>query len=83
LVGTRRPAANRACRPAPAARVGAPDSHEVAIELRAVPGVGAELVLSVDGELRRARLYRAHDEQAELSGAIANTRATFEAKGWA
>jgi hypothetical protein len=31
---------------------------------------------------RVARLYRAH-EQAELSGAIADTRAMFEAKGWA
>jgi hypothetical protein len=43
------------------------DGHEAAIALRAVPGLGAELVLSVDGELRRTRLYRAH-EQAELSG---------------
>jgi hypothetical protein len=57
------------------------DGHEIAIDLRAVPGIGAELVLSVNGELRRARLYRAH-EQAELSGAIADTRATFETKGW-
>ena len=56
--------------------------HEAAIDLRAVPGVGAEIVLTVDGEWRRTRLYRAH-EQAELSGAIADTRATFEAKGWA
>jgi hypothetical protein len=30
---------------------------------------------------RRTRLYRAH-EQAEVSGAIADTRATFEANGW-
>jgi hypothetical protein len=57
------------------------DAHEAAIDLRAVPGVGAEIVLTVDGELRRTRLYRAH-EQEELSGAIADTRATFEAKGW-
>ena len=55
------------------------DGHEAAIDLRAVPRVGAELVLSVDGELRRARLYCAH-EQAELSGAIANPRAMFEAR---
>lgn len=47
-----------------------------------MPGIGTEIVLTVDGELRRARLYRTH-EQAELSGAIADTRATFEAKGWA
>jgi hypothetical protein len=58
------------------------DGHEAAIDLRAVPGIGAELVLSGDGELRRTRLYRSH-QQAELSGAIADTRATFEAKGWA
>jgi hypothetical protein len=53
-------------RSAPAARVAlGKGGHEAAIELRAVPGVGAELVLSVDGELRRTWLYRAH-EQAEL-----------------
>jgi hypothetical protein len=46
--------------------------HEAAVDLRAVPGVGAEIVLRVDGELRRTRLYRAHEE-AELSGAIADT----------
>lgn len=56
--------------------------HEAAIDLRAVPGVGAEIVLTVDGELRRTRLYRAH-AQAELSGAIAETGAMLEAKGWA
>ena len=49
--------------------------------LRAVPGIGAELVLSIDGELRRSRLYRAH-EQAEHSCAIADTKTTFEANGW-
>jgi hypothetical protein len=58
------------------------NGHEAAIDLRAVPGIGAELILCVDGELRKTRLYRAH-EQAELSGAIADTRAMFEAKGWA
>jgi hypothetical protein len=41
------------------------DGREPTIDLRAVPGVGAEIVLTVDGELRRTRLYRAH-EQAEL-----------------
>jgi hypothetical protein len=40
------------------------DGHEAAIDLRAVPGVGAEIVLTVDSELRRTRPYRAH-EQAE------------------
>jgi hypothetical protein len=38
--------------------------HEAPIELRAVPGVGAELVLSVDGELRRTWLYRSHEQAA-------------------
>lgn len=54
--------------------------HEAAIDLRAVPGIGAELVLTVDGELRRTRLYRA-DEEAELSGAIADTRTSFRGEG--
>jgi hypothetical protein len=56
--------------------------HEGAIDLKAVPGIGAEIVLTVDGELRKTRLFRSH-EQAELVGAIADTRATFEGKGWA
>jgi hypothetical protein len=47
-----------------------------------VSGIGAEVVLSVDGEWRRSRLFRSH-EQAELVGAIADTRAMFEGKGWA
>jgi hypothetical protein len=56
--------------------------HAAAIELKAVPGIGAEIVLTVDGEMRKTRLFRSH-EQAELVGAIADTRAMFEAKGWA
>jgi hypothetical protein len=55
--------------------------HEAAIDLKTVPGVGAEIVLTMDGEWRRTRLFRLH-EQAELVGAIAETRARFEAKGW-
>jgi hypothetical protein len=54
--------------------------HEAAIDLNAVPGVGAEIVLSVDGEWRRARLFRSH-EQAELVAAFADTRATFGGEG--
>jgi hypothetical protein len=56
--------------------------HEAAIDLKAVPGIGAEIVLTVDGQWRKTRLFRSH-EQAELVGAIAETRAVFEAKGWA
>src|SRR5687767_6320234 len=44
--------------------------------------IGAEIVLSVDGEWRRSRLFRSH-EQAELVGAISDTRTMFEGKGWA
>jgi hypothetical protein len=58
------------------------DGHEAAIDLKAVPGIGAEIVLTVDGEWRKTRLFRSH-EQAELVGAIADTRAMFEGKGWA
>jgi hypothetical protein len=56
--------------------------HEAAIDVRPVPGIGAEIVLTVDGELRKTRLFRSH-EQAELVGAIADTRTMFERKGWA
>jgi hypothetical protein len=42
-----------------------------------VPGVGAKTVLTVDGEWRKTRLFRSH-EQAELVGAIAAARAIFE-----
>jgi hypothetical protein len=38
--------------------------HEAAIDIEAVPGIGAEIVLTVDGEWRRSRLFRSH-EQAE------------------
>ena len=31
------------------------DGREAAIHLKAVPGVGAEIVLTVDGELRKTR----------------------------
>jgi hypothetical protein len=44
-----------------------------------VPGVGAEIVLTVDGELRKTRLFRCH-ERAELVGAIADTRTMFEGR---
>jgi hypothetical protein len=47
--------------------------HAAATDLKAVPGIGVEIVLTVDGELRKTRLFRSH-EQAELVGAIAETR---------
>jgi hypothetical protein len=41
-----------------------------------------KIVLSVDGDWQRTRLFRSH-EQAELADAIADTRRLFEANGWA
>jgi hypothetical protein len=35
----------------------------------------------MDGQWRKTRLFRSH-EQAELIGAIADTRTMFERKGW-
>ena len=55
--------------------------HAAAIDLKAVPGVGAEIVLTVNGEMRRTRLFRSH-ERAKLVGAIAETRTMLEARGW-
>ena len=45
-----------------------------------MPGIGAEIVLTVDGELRKTRLFRSH-EQAELVGAIADTLGMLEGRG--
>jgi hypothetical protein len=53
-----------------------------AIDLIAVPGLGAEIMLTFDGEMRKTRLFRSH-EKAELVGAIADTRTLFEVRGWA
>jgi hypothetical protein len=57
------------------------EGREAAIDVKAVPGMGAEIVLS-DGQWRKTRLFRSH-EQAELVGPIADTRTRFEGKGWA
>jgi hypothetical protein len=34
--------------------------HAAAIDLKGVPGIGAEIVLTVDGEMRKTRLFRCH-----------------------
>ena len=57
------------------------DGYHAAVGIRQVAGVGSEIVLIVDGDWRRTRLYRT-EQQAERDKAIADTRATFEAKGW-
>jgi hypothetical protein len=56
------------------------DGRQAAIDVKAVPGIGAAIVLTVDGELRKTRLFRSH-EQAELGGAIADK--ADNVPGWA
>jgi hypothetical protein len=81
LVGARRPRAHGTERSQPQ-RVWTlhKGEHAAAIDLKAVAGIGAEMVLTVDGELRKTRLFRSH-EQAGLVGAIADARMMFEEKG--
>jgi hypothetical protein len=55
---SRRPATPNACGHS------AKGEHEAAIDLRAVPGSGAEIALIVDGEMQRTRLCRAHEQAA-------------------
>jgi hypothetical protein len=57
------------------------DGREAAVDVKAVPGIGAEIVLTVDGQWRKTRLFRSH-QRAELVGAIADTRTASERKGW-
>jgi len=74
MVGSCRPGAYRPPRSAAATGVGAPEGRaQGRHRLELVPGIGAEIVLTVDGELRKTRLFRSH-EQAELVGPIADTR---------
>jgi hypothetical protein len=40
----------------------AKDGREAAIDVKAVPGIGAEIVLTVNGELRKTRLFRSHEQ---------------------
>jgi hypothetical protein len=42
------------------------DDHAAAIDLKAVPGIGAEIVLTVDGELRKTRLFRSHEHRPRV-----------------
>jgi hypothetical protein len=55
--------------------------HTAGLELRHVGTIGTEIVLLVDGELVKSRLYRSH-EQAELAAAIVSTRERFQLNGW-
>jgi hypothetical protein len=42
------------------------DGHWATIDLKAVPGIGAEIVLTVDGELRKTRLFRSHEHRPRV-----------------
>ena len=56
-------------------------THEAALDLRLVPGLGAEIVLSIDHELRRARFYW-RTQALEMLDAIASTESRLTTKGW-
>src|SRR5215213_8257264 len=54
--------------------------HEAAIDLKAVPGIGAEIVLTVDGAWRKTRLFRSH-EQADWSARSPTRRRHLRRRG--
>lgn len=56
-------------------------SHEAALDLRLVEGLGAEIVLSIDSELRRARFYW-RTQALEMLDVIASTESRLTTKGW-
>jgi hypothetical protein len=43
------------------------EGHEAAMAPKAVPGIGAETVLTVDGKLRNTRLFRAHEQGQRIT----------------
>jgi hypothetical protein len=50
--------------------------HDAAINPRPVPGIGTEIVLTLDGEWRKTRLFRTH-EQAYMGFARVDRRAAL------
>ena len=56
-------------------------NHEAALDVRLVPGLGAEIVLSIDNELRRARFYW-RTQVLEMLDVIASTESILITKGW-
>jgi hypothetical protein len=50
--------------------------------LRLVPGLGAEIVLSIDNELRRARFYW-RTQALEMLDSIMATETNLASRGWA
>lgn len=66
--------------PRPSGRVWT-STHKAALDLRLVPGLGAEIVLSIDNELRRARFYW-RTQALEMLDIIASTESSLTSKGW-
>jgi hypothetical protein len=56
-------------------------AHEAALDLRLVPGLGAEIVLSIDNEFRRARFYW-RTQALEMLDAVSATERNFASRGW-
>ena len=54
--------------------------HEVTLEKRDITATGEELILSVNAEWRRMRVFRTQD--AMLSASVAETVKKLEALGW-
>ena len=56
-------------------------THKAALEMRLIEGLGAEIVLSIDNELRRARFYR-RTQVLEMLDVIASAESRLTTKGW-
>jgi hypothetical protein len=54
--------------------------HALTLEKRGVPSVSEELILSVNGQWRRMRVFRSSG--ALLMSAVAQTVTRLEARGW-
>ena len=56
-------------------------SHEAALDMRLIEGLGAEIVLSIDNELRRARFY-GRTQVLDMLDAIMATETNLATRGW-
>jgi hypothetical protein len=54
--------------------------HQITLEKRTVPTMGEELILSVNAEWRRMRVFRLTGQL--LSAAVAETMTKVVARGW-
>jgi hypothetical protein len=56
------------------------DAHEITLEKRDVPAMGEELILSVNGQWRRMRVFRSGGPL--LMSAVAQTVSRLQAQRW-